>query len=211
MNLVYPSGAYSPACPDFDKAALIPCVVQDAATKDMLMLAYMNEEAYRQTVTTGTLTFYSRSRSQLWVKGETSGNTLSLTSLSLDCDRDTLLAVVSPRGPVCHLGTRTCFDGEPPDSPDMLTRLYDRVLTRKKEPQQGSYTNYLFDQGLDKILKKVGEEAAEVIIAAKNQSPAEVAGEAADLLYHLWVLLAELGLSPEQIYQVLEKRSQGRD
>jgi phosphoribosyl-ATP pyrophosphohydrolase/phosphoribosyl-AMP cyclohydrolase len=199
----------------FEKTTLIPCIVQSALSKEVLMLAYMNAEAFKQTMDTQILTFYSRSRAELWIKGETSGNRLKLISLKLDCDGDTLLASVMPSGPVCHTGTTTCFDreallslGTTTPSGNILDRLFDRIMDRKKEPKEGSYTQYLFDQGLDKILKKIGEEASEVIIAAKNPSNEAILEESADLLYHLWVLLAERELTPKDLYQVLEKRHQ---
>ena len=209
----------------FETTPLIPCIVQSALSKDVLMLAYMNREAFELTLSTQTLTFYSRSRASLWIKGETSGNTLKLISLQADCDADTLLAEVIPTGPTCHTGSTTCF-GEPSDASytadtadttntadtantadsPVLGQLFNCILERKKEPKTGSYTNYLFEQGLDKILKKIGEEAAEIIIASKNDSDEALLGEAADFLYHLWVLLAEKNLVPEDLYQVLESR-----
>lgn len=199
----------------FEKSTLIPCIVQSELSKEVLMLAYMNAEAFKQTMDTQILTFYSRSRAKLWIKGETSGNLLKLISLKLDCDGDTLLASVIPSGPVCHTGLTTCFDretllslGTTTPSGNILDRLFDRILDRKKKPKEGSYTQYLFDQGIDKILKKIGEEASEVIIAAKNPSHEAVLEESADLLYHLWVLLAERNLRPEEIYEILERRHQ---
>lgn len=208
----------------FEKQTLIPCIVQSAENGQVLMLAYLNEEAYNRTLATGELTFFSRSRQQLWVKGETSGNRLRLQKLTWDCDADTLLAQVLPSGPVCHTGDATCFEGEavigsklniPTKNSKIssesskiavLTRLFDCIEGRKKAPKAGAYTSYLFDEGLDKILKKVGEEAAEVIIASKNSNVEAFLGEAADLIYHLFVLLAELGLKPEAVYEVLEGR-----
>lgn len=203
----------------FETTTLIPCIVQSAENKDVLMLAYMNQEAFELTLSTQTLTFYSRSRASLWIKGETSGNTLKLISLKADCDADTLLAEVIPTGPTCHTGSTSCF-GEPSDASctadaaytantadsPILGQLFNCILERKKEPKTGSYTNYLFEQGLDKILKKIGEEASEIIIASKNDSDEALLGEAADFLYHLWVLLAEKNLVPEDLYQVLESR-----
>lgn len=190
----------------FEKNPLIPCIVQSAQDGQVLMLAYLNETAYQQTLNTGTLTFFSRSRQQLWVKGETSGNRLTLQKLTWDCDADTLLAIVSPSGPVCHLGDSTCFDRPAVMDDAVLSRLFDRISDRKKAPKAGAYTTYLLESGLDKILKKVGEEASEVIIAAKNPDDSALLGEAADLLYHLWVLLAERGLKPEAVYEVLAAR-----
>lgn len=208
----------------FEKQTLIPCIVQSAENGQVLMLAYLNEEAYNRTLATGELTFFSRSRQQLWVKGETSGNRLRLQKLTWDCDADTLLAQVLPSGPVCHTGDTTCFEGEAvidfklntpmgnletssvPSKIAVLTRLFDCIEGRKKAPKAGAYTSYLFDEGLDKILKKVGEETAEVIIASKNSDAEAFLGEAADLIYHLFVLLAELGLRPEAVYEVLAER-----
>lgn len=205
--------------PNWNKGedGLLPCVVQSFETGQVLMLGYMNETAYHMSLQTGLLTFYSRSRQTLWIKGETSGNTLSLTSLSLDCDQDTLLALVMPSGPTCHRQTDTCFDGgliygteEKPQSikgdSEILARLFNNIELRNAEPLAGSYTCYLLDAGVDKILKKIGEEAAEVIIAAKNTEPDELSAEVADLIYHIWVLLFTKGMNPQNVYQILEER-----
>lgn len=208
----------------FKDKTLIPCVVQSRLDNRVLMVAYLNQEAYEQTLSTGVLTFYSRSRQSLWVKGQTSGNTLSLEKLTFDCDEDTLLAEVIPSGPVCHTGDVTCFDREPiftrgnlagetgpTDSPEanaqVLNTLFDCILDRKENPTEGSYTTYLFEKGMDKVLKKIGEESAEVIIASKNPDKAEFLNECGDLLYHLWVLMAIQGLKPSQVYQILENRA----
>lgn len=208
----------------FKDKNLIPCVVQSSIDKRVLMVAYLNQEAYDQTLATGVLTFYSRSRQSLWVKGETSGNTLTLQKLTFDCDADTLLAEVLPSGPVCHTGDITCFDRVPvyeregtekpsqmkstdsKASVNTLNKLFDCILDRKANPTEGSYTTYLFQKGMDKILKKVGEESAEVIIASKNPDKNEFLNECADLIYHLWVLMALQDLKPSQVYKILEDR-----
>lgn len=202
--------------PFIDKP-LIPCVVQSHLDNRVLMVAYLNQEAYDQTLATGVLTFYSRSRQSLWIKGETSGNTLTLLKLTFDCDADTLLAEVIPVGPVCHTGDVTCFDREPiyvsnkgagkNGDPAVLNNLFNCILDRKRNPKEGAYTTYLFQKGMDKILKKIGEESAEVIIAAKNPDKSEFLNECGDLLYHLWVLMAIQDLEPSQVYQILEARA----
>ena len=192
---------------------LIPVVVQDYLTNQVLMVAYMNEEAYEQTLKTGKLTYYSRSRSCLWVKGETSGHFQYVKSLSTDCDSDTLLAKVAQIGPACHTGSTSCFFKEimkknyREENPlTVFERVYDVITDRKQHPKEGSYTNYLFDKGIDKILKKVGEEAAEIIIAAKNPEPEEIKYEIADFLYHVMVLMAEKEITWKQITDELENR-----
>lgn len=203
----------------FDKSTLVPCIVQSAANGQVLMLAYLNEEAYKNTLTTGVLTFYSRSREQLWIKGETSGNRLELIDLTLDCDADTFLATVIPSGPVCHTGDMTCFDRNPvfekanpseaTGNPAILDELFQCIEDRKQQPEhfKTSYTSYLFTKGVDKILKKVGEEAAEVIIASKNPDKKEFLNECGDLIYHLWVLLSIQDLEPRSVYRILESRA----
>jgi phosphoribosyl-ATP pyrophosphohydrolase/phosphoribosyl-AMP cyclohydrolase len=194
----------------FNEAGLIPAIVQDETTGAVLMMAYMNEESLAKTVESGQTWFYSRSRQELWNKGATSGNTQTVTGILYDCDGDTLLILVNPAGPACHTGNTSCFyrtfDGSPVPKAAMLNVLEDLVVERKKNPVDGSYTNYLFDKGIDKILKKVGEENAEVIIASKNPDRGEVIYETADLLYHLTVLLAEREISWEEIMQELKKR-----
>ena len=194
----------------FDQAGLIPAIVQDETTGTVLMMAYMNEESLKRTMETGETCFYSRSRQELWHKGGTSGNTQAVSSLLYDCDGDTLLVLVNPAGPACHTGKISCFYRTVDDSPmpkaTMLSILENLALERKKNPVEGSYTNYLFDKGIDKILKKVGEESAEVIIAAKNPDRGEVIYETADLLYHLTVLLAEREISWDEIMQELKQR-----
>ena len=192
---------------------LLPVVVQDYKTKEVLMVAYMNEEAYNKTVETGRMTYYSRSRSKLWLKGETSGHFQYVKSLTIDCDKDTLLARVRQVGPACHTGNPTCFFEEtykkPYDDTNPLTVLdevYSVIMDRKEHPKEGSYTNYLFDKGIDKILKKCGEEAAEIIIAAKNPDSSELKYEISDFLYHMMVLMAECGLDWKDIVKELAHR-----
>ncbi|MGE5493925.1 MAG: bifunctional phosphoribosyl-AMP cyclohydrolase/phosphoribosyl-ATP diphosphatase HisIE [Burkholderiales bacterium] len=196
----------------FDEKGLVPVVVQDVNTNAVLMLAYMNEESLKRTLETGEMTYFSRSRNKLWRKGETSGNFQTLRELKVDCDGDTLLALVSQQGPACHTGEYSCFfeplygSGDYASGYAIIDELYGVIEGRKKNPVEGSYTNYLFDKGIDKILKKVGEEAAEVIIAAKNSSRDEIRYETADLVYHLLVMLCEEGLSPSEVFAELEKR-----
>jgi phosphoribosyl-ATP pyrophosphohydrolase/phosphoribosyl-AMP cyclohydrolase len=217
----------------FDEEGLIPAVVQDSKTGEVLTLAYMNIESLRRTQETHETWFWSRSRKELWHKGATSGNTQRVVELLLDCDRDALVVLVEPAGPACHTGARTCFHHaiecvagtpETPVSPTdettprqfdtsgpadlggLLDQLYSLIETRRVERPAGSYTTYLFNQGLDKILKKVGEEAAETIIAAKNSDDQPLVAETSDLLYHLVVLLVERGISLEQIRLELVRR-----
>lgn len=203
----------------FDSNGLIPAVIQDKRTKEILMLAYMNECSLKQTIETKKATFWSRSRQELWVKGETSGNFLNVEEIKLDCDNDALVLFVIPEGSACHTGNRSCFfkkisDGtavaseDKPDASYVLNELVEIAEDRKINPQPGSYTNYLFDKGEDKILKKVGEEAAEVVIAGKNRSVAEISYETADLLYHLSVMLVDNGMSWQDVFYELEKRRQ---
>ncbi len=192
---------------------LVPVVVQDYKTLEVLMVAYMNELAFNETLRLGKMTYWSRSRSELWTKGMTSGHFQYVKSLSIDCDNDTILAKVSQVGAACHTGNRTCFYR------DMMKREYDEtnplkvfedvyavILDRKEHPKEGSYTNYLFDKGLDKILKKVGEEATEVIIAAKNPDPEEIKYELSDFLYHAMVLMAEKGVTWDDVTRELANR-----
>lgn len=196
----------------FDAQGLIPAIVQDANTAEVLMMAYMNQESFDKTLETGTTWFYSRSRQELWNKGATSGNTQQVVSIQLDCDEDTLLIQVLPAGPSCHTGETSCFyrsiTGALPATKksDMLHTLYEIVQDRKAHPKEGSYTQYLFDKGLDKILKKVGEESAETIIAAKNTDSQELIYEMSDLFYHLMVLLVDQGVSLDQILEELQNR-----
>src|SRR5690349_3571145 len=192
----------------FDERGLIPAIVQDAATREVLTLAYMNRESLARTVETKQTWFWSRSRNQLWHKGETSGNTQEVIQLALDCDRDALIVLVSPAGPACHTGAVSCFDTgkQQPALGPLLDQLYELIQSRERERPPGSYTTYLFAEGLDKILKKVGEESAETIIAAKNDDDARLTAEAADLLYHLLVLLVARGVSLADIAHELASR-----
>lgn len=192
---------------------LIPVVVQDYRTNEVLMVAYMNEDSYKMTIDTGKMTYYSRSRQKLWLKGETSGHFQYVKSLMIDCDNDTILAKVRQIGAACHTGNRSCFFKELAKkdyvSTNPLTVLmddYDIIMSRKNNPKEGSYTNYLFDKGIDKILKKCGEEAAEIIIAAKNPDAEELKYEIADFLYHMMVLMAECGLDWNDITKELVNR-----
>jgi len=192
----------------FDERGLIPAVVQDAATREVLTLAYMNRESLARTLETKQTWFWSRSRNELWHKGETSGNTQEVVSLALDCDADAIVVLVKPAGPACHTGAVSCFDtGTQPQSlGSLLDQLYALIQSRERERPAGSYTTYLFEEGLDKILKKVGEESAETIIAAKNDDDARLTAESADLLYHLVVLLVARGVSLTDIAQELAQR-----
>lgn len=192
---------------------LIPVIVQDYRTSQVLMMAYMNEEAYQKTIETGRMTYFSRSRQELWLKGETSGHYQYVKALSLDCDNDTILAKVEQVGAACHTGSYSCFyqDLVKKDYNDInpLTILkedYDVIAERKQNPKEGSYTNYLFDKGIDKILKKVGEEATEIVIAAKNPDSEELKYEISDFLYHMMVLMVEKGLTWEDITRELVER-----
>ena len=190
-----------------NEQGLIPVVVQHYKTQEVLMLAYMNEEAFYKTIKTGKMTYYSRSRQQLWTKGETSGHFQYVKSLTIDCDYDTLLAKVDQIGAACHTGNPTCFFQPLVGNPlQVFEAVYDTIVDRRENPKEGSYTNYLFDKGIDKILKKVGEEATEVVIAAKNPNPEEVKYEMADFLYHAMVLMVEKGISWEDIIKELADR-----
>jgi phosphoribosyl-ATP pyrophosphohydrolase/phosphoribosyl-AMP cyclohydrolase len=220
----------------YDERGLVPVVVQDAATREVLTLAYMNAESLRRTLDEGETWFWSRSRAELWHKGATSGHTQHVHGIAVDCDRDALVAFVAPRGAACHTGARSCFQHEievtmpPPQQQqpqpgaadsdahtgesqplgETLAGLYAVIESRRRERPEGSYTTYLFEQGLDKILKKVGEEAAETIIAAKNDDTRAFVGEVSDLIYHLLVLLAERGVHPREIEAELSRR-EGRE
>jgi len=212
----------------FDAQGLIPAIVQDAQTREILTLAYMNEESLRRTIEEGETWFWSRSRSQLWHKGETSGHTQRVRRIVADCDADALTVFVEPHGPACHTGARSCFhneiesaeendkDKDAPMSADeamnlgaQLEHLYALIESRRRELPEGSYTTYLFKEGLDKILKKVGEEAAETIIAAKNEERERLVSEVSDLIYHLTVLMVERGVTLEMVRAELTKRSKG--
>ena len=191
----------------FDDRGLIPAIVQDARTREVLTLAYMNRESLAKTIETRQTWFWSRSRNELWHKGETSGNTQEVVDLVADCDGDALVVLVNPAGPACHTGARSCFDLDlKEDIGSLLNQLYDLVQDRQRERPEGSYTTYLFDKGIDKILKKVGEESAETIIAANNEETKPLVGEVSDLIYHLLVLLVERGVSLNQIRDELEQR-----
>ena len=205
----------------WNEHGLAPAIIQDAATKSVLMLAYMNENALRQSLTQGETVFWSRSRNELWHKGATSGNTQRIQSIRLDCDSDTLLIEVVPNGPACHTGEVSCFYtavtaefkreqlADPIPQPhrfEIIESLERTIANRELERPVGAYTTYLFDKGIDKILKKVGEEAAEVIIAAKNRSPQELRYEASDLIFHLLVLLQEQKLPLDEVLRELASR-----
>lgn len=196
----------------YDDKGLLPAVVQDRVTGQVLMVAYMNEESLRKTLESKTTWFYSRSRKRLWNKGETSGNKQKVTSIDYDCDADTLLVKVDPAGPACHTGNTSCFyrrlyeDESSEEAQDILQKLETVIKERKKGGDENSYTRYLFEKGLDKILKKIGEESAEVIIAAKNESTEEFIYESADLMYHLMVLLEEKGTNFEAVKKELAQR-----
>ncbi|MFW6022364.1 MAG: bifunctional phosphoribosyl-AMP cyclohydrolase/phosphoribosyl-ATP diphosphatase HisIE [Halanaerobiaceae bacterium] len=218
----------------FNEKGLVPAVLQDIDSKEVLMLAYMNEESLQKTIETGKACFWSRSRQELWLKGETSGNYQEVEEIRFDCDMDTLLVLVKPAGPACHTGKKSCFYRELSDgnieeisesSQDTLSekdiavdeeklfkasflfKLYDVIAGRKENPVEGSYTNYLFEKGVDKICKKVGEESAEVIIGAKNGSQEEMVYEIGDLIYHLMVLMNLYEIPLTDILDELESRS----
>lgn len=192
---------------------LIPVIVQDHKTNEVLMMAYMNEEAFDHTVKTGRMTYYSRSRQCQWVKGETSGHFQYVKSLAIDCDKDTLLAKVEQVGAACHTGNRSCFyttivgaDYDAKNPLQVFESVYNTIVDRREHPKEGSYTNYLFEKGIDKILKKVGEEATEIVIAAKNPNPEEIKYEISDFLYHAMVLMVERGVTWEDITNELADR-----
>ena len=194
----------------FDERGLIPAIVVDAKTKRVLTLAYMSQESLKISMEKELTCFFSRSRQQLWLKGETSGNYQHIVSITADCDRDALVVAVEPEGPACHLGTASCFEypvwQSSSRSEFSLEALMELIKGRKTEKKEGSYTTYLFEKGLDKILKKVGEEATEVIIAAKAEDKPETIYEIADLAYHVLVLMAEAGISIEEIRAELASR-----
>ena len=197
----------------FDERGLIPAIVQDAKTRQVLTLAYMSRESLARTIETGETWFWSRSRNELWHKGETSGNTQRVMSLALDCDRDAIVVLVDPAGPACHTGSVSCFDTAAVEASNnlgpLLEQLYELIESRQHERPAGSYTTYLFDAGLDKILKKLGEESAETIIAAKNDDNEPLVSEISDLMYHLLVLLVARGVSLEAIAAELKQRRGG--
>jgi phosphoribosyl-AMP cyclohydrolase / phosphoribosyl-ATP pyrophosphohydrolase len=196
----------------FDESGLVPAIVQDSATRQLLTLAYMNAESLQRTIETGETWFWSRSRNRLWHKGETSGHTQRVVSMTLDCDGDAVALLVEPRGPACHTGAPSCFErtihGTPikKDLAEVLTELFAVINSRRQELPEGSYTTYLFKQGLDKILKKIGEEAGETIIAAKNDDTEALVAEISDLLYHLLVLMAARGVTLRQVRDELQDR-----
>jgi phosphoribosyl-AMP cyclohydrolase / phosphoribosyl-ATP pyrophosphohydrolase len=200
----------------FDSNGLIPAVVQDASTREVLTVAYMNEESLGKSLETRETWFYSRSRQELWHKGATSGNTQKIVEIKYDCDGDALVVLVEPAGPACHTGAVSCFSENLLDKTTtgntaltdfaVMLELEKTIRDREQDMPEGAYTTYLFEKGVDKILKKVGEEAAEVIIAAKNRDPEELKWEAADLLYHLMVLLQEQKLPLKEVLGVLNKR-----
>ncbi|HBI04661.1 MAG TPA: bifunctional phosphoribosyl-AMP cyclohydrolase/phosphoribosyl-ATP pyrophosphatase [Paenibacillaceae bacterium] len=199
----------------FDEKGLVPAIVQDVQSKEVLMMAYMNEESLQKTLETKETWFFSRSRNELWNKGATSGNTQKVVDVLYDCDSDTLLVKVIPAGPACHRNTYTCFtdtllgDETTVGSKDrfaIINELERVIAQREAEMPEGAYTTYLFEKGIDKILKKVGEEAGEVIIAAKNRDPEELKWEVADLMYHLLVALREQKLPLDEVLKVLEER-----
>ena len=198
----------------FDEKGLIPAIVVDSVTKRVLTLAYLNEESLRISMEQELTCFFSRSRQELWLKGETSGNYQHIVSITADCDRDALVVMVEPDGPACHLGTESCFEYPVWESSTLKDFSYEGLMDlidgRKTEPKEGSYTSYLFEKGLDKILKKVGEETTEVIVAAKSAEQsgdnAETVYEIADLAYHVMVLMDEAGITLEDIHRELASR-----
>jgi len=225
----------------FDSRGLVPCITQEASTKEVLMLAYMNEEALKATLDSGYATYFSRSRRELWVKGKTSGNVQQVVSVKYDCDGDTILLTVNQTGPACHTGARTCFYNEmtpdawasssksEPKSSDLerpapggvvkseespksrpgvnaLLKDYQTITDRKENPKEGSYTNYLFEKGVEKICKKVGEESSEIIIAAMKHNKQELIYEISDLMYHVSVLMADQEVIWDDIFQEIENR-----
>ena len=194
----------------FDEKGLIPAIVKDAVTGRVLTLAYMSRESLKISMEKELTCFWSRSRQELWLKGETSGNYQHIVSITADCDKDALLVEVIPDGPACHLGTTSCFENPVFESdenhPFSYEGLYKLIEGRKTEKKEGSYTTYLFEKGLDKILKKVGEESTEVIIAAKAQDKKETIYEISDLAYHVMVLMIEAGISLDDIYRELASR-----
>jgi len=214
----------------YNEQGLMPAIVQDYQTKDVLMVAYVNQESLNLSLEKGETVFYSRSRQELWHKGETSGNTQEIKEIYYDCDQDTILLMVDPAGPACHTGETSCFYRKIAEETEakaekmmemqqeaqsieadfetekVVDFLYDLILERKEEMPEGSYTTYLFEEGIDKILKKVGEESAEVIIASKNDPDQELVYETADLVYHMLVLLAARGVTPDKVREELKKR-----
>jgi len=194
--------------PDFTKSSdgLIPVIIQDSKTSTVLMLGYMNAEALKKTENEKRVTFYSRSKKRLWTKGEESGNFLNVNEIKIDCDNDTLLIKATPVGPVCHTGSDTCFN-EKNSSNDFLFQLEQIIADRKNNPSEGSYTSSLFAKGMNKIAQKVGEEATELVIEAKDNNPELFKNEAADLLFHYLILLSAKGFSLSDVIEILKNRS----
>lgn len=194
----------------FDESGLIPAIIQDAGTGEVLTLAYMNETSLQKTIDTGETWFFSRKRQELWNKGETSGNKQIVKRIAYDCDADSLLVQVDPKGPACHTGEQSCFYqtllSTEPSARTVVHDVAEKIKERKQNPVEGSYTNYLFTEGIDKILKKVGEESSEVIIGAKNNDKDEIKWEIADLTYHTLVLMELLNVSIDDIKEVLFSR-----
>jgi len=192
---------------DFEKGdGLVPAIIQDIVTKQVLMLGYMNQEALAQSQASGKVTFYSRTKQRLWTKGETSGNFLMISDMQVDCDGDTLLVYVNPKGPVCHTGDDTCFEDKNKSQTHFIDRLRAVIKDRKNNPSDGSYTASLFAKGINKVAQKVGEEAIEIVIEAKDDNKTLFMGEAADLLYHYLVLLEAKGYELDEVMQVLIDR-----
>lgn len=201
------NNSFDPFILNYDKLnGLIPAVVQDVATREVLMVGFMNKAALEKTLADKRVTFWSRTKQRLWQKGEESGNFLKVRDIKVDCDRDTILVLAEPEGPTCHIGSRTCF-GENSRGIGFLGALFTLIQLRKKERPKGSYTTSLFDEGLPKILAKVEEESEEVVRAAREETQERLAEETADLLYHTWVLLAEKEVSLEEVVAVMEKRA----
>ena len=198
--------SFDPEQVKFDDRGLVPAIVQDARTREVLTLAYMNRESLQRTIETGQTWFWARSRQRLWHKGEESGNTQDVVEMAHDCDNDAIVVLVNPAGPACHTGTRSCFRSENANVAVVLDELYGLIQSRARERPEGSYTTYLFDEGLDKILKKVGEESAETIIAAKNDDRKPFVAEVSDLIYHLLVLLVEKRVSLDEVRNELAQR-----
>ena len=193
--------------PDFDKLnGLIPAIIQDSKTSKVLMLGFMNKEAYQKTLDQKVVTFFSRTKNRLWTKGEESGNFLDVEEIMGDCDSDTLLIKVIPRGPVCHTGSDTCFNEQNVQVADFIVYLQDLIDSRKRELPDGSYTTKLFKSGINKVAQKVGEEAVELVIEAKDNNDDLFLNEAADLLFHLFVLLSAKNHRIEDVVKVLQKR-----
>jgi phosphoribosyl-ATP pyrophosphohydrolase/phosphoribosyl-AMP cyclohydrolase len=201
--------SFDPEAVKFDERGLVPAIVQDARTREVLTLAYMNRESLQRTIETGQTWFWARSKQRLWHKGEESGNTQDVVEMAHDCDNDAIVVLVNPAGPACHTGTRSCFRSENMDVAVVFDELYQVIQSRERDRPEDSYTTYLFNNGLDKILKKVGEESAETIIAAKNGEPKPFVAEVSDLIYHLLVLLVAKGVSLDEVRNELGQRRRG--